>query len=250
MYRPRVIPVLLMHQTGLFKTTKFKNPVYIGDPINAVKIFNEAEADELIFLDIDKKEEPDYELIKQISEETMMPFSYGGSIRNPETAKKVFDHGTEKVIINSACFENYKLIELIAKIYGSQAVVIGIDVRKEDENYHIYTQNGLVYQKIILEEHIRNCEIAGAGEFMIQSIDKDGTMEGYDLSLIHKVSALTCLPVIACGGAKSEKNLLEVIRDGNASAAAAGSMFVFVGINRAVLINYPEPSELLELFNI
>ncbi|MFZ1751849.1 MAG: HisA/HisF-related TIM barrel protein, partial [Saprospiraceae bacterium] len=178
MFRPRVIPVLLLHNGGLYKTVRFSDPTYLGDPINAVKIFNDAKADELIFLDIDRKEAPDYDIISKISEETMMPFSYGGSIHTLDTAVRVFDHGAEKIVINSACYDNYDLITQITAIYGGQALVVSIDVRLNESGTHIlYSESGKKVQSISLEDHITKCEAAGAGEFFINSIDRDGTFD-------------------------------------------------------------------------
>jgi cyclase len=251
MYRPRVIPVLLLKENGLYKTKKFDTPIYIGDPINAVKIFNDAKADELIFLDINASKENssiDYELLSKISEEAQMPFSYGGGLDSLEKINKVFKSGTEKIVLNSICFQSTELISEAAKKYGNQAIVISIDVRKENGEYVLYSHSGTKKENVSLENHLTKCELAGAGEFFINSIDKDGTREGYDLELFEKVSKVVSIPIIASGGADDEDDMVEIIEKNFVSATAAGSMFVFIGKKNAVMINYPEPEELLDLF--
>lgn len=251
MYRPRVIPVLLLKDNGLYKTKQFESPVYIGDPINAVKIFNDAKADELIFLDINSSKnnsDINYHLLSKISEEAMMPFSYGGGLDSLEKIKKVFKAGTEKIVLNSICYSSYQLIEEAAKIYGNQAIVISLDVRKEDGEYILYSFGGTKRENISLEEHLTNCEKAGAGEFFINSIDKEGTKDGYDLKLYEISSKIVSVPIIASGGAKDEDDMVDLIKKKYVSAVAAGSMFVFMGKKNAVMINYPEPVDLIELF--
>lgn len=251
MYRPRVIPVLLLKENGLFKTKQFNNPAYIGDPINAVKIFNDAFADELIFLDINSTKKNvtiNYDLLSKISEEAMMPFSYGGGLDNLEKIRKVFKCGTEKIILNSVCYQSIDLIKEVSQIYGNQAVVVSIDVRYENDKYTLYSHGGNTKQNISLEQHIINCENAGAGEFFINSIEKEGTKEGYDIKLYEIASKITTKPIIASGGAKNEDDMVDLIKRNIVSATAAGSMFVFMGRKNAVMINYPEPEDLLELF--
>lgn len=251
MYRPRIIPALLLYRNGFYKTQQFSDPVYVGDPINAVKIFNDLKADELIVLDIESSvsNKPiDYSLLEKISEEAFMPFSFGGGIDSIEKIKKVFDAGSEKVVLNSVCYESLDLIEEAAKIYGSQAVVCSIDVRLEDGEYILYSHSGKKKQEISLKDHLQNCERKGAGEIFLNSIDKDGKMEGYDLELYRQTASYISIPIIACGGAKFEDDLVDVIRDGNASAAAAGSLFVFMGGRNSVMINYPDKEEIEELF--
>ena len=249
MYRPRIIPVLLLHNGGLYKTRQFTDPVYVGDPINAVKIFNDAEADELIFLDIDNKEFPDYNIIEKISEETMMPFSYGGNIHSSEAAKKVFDCGAEKVVINTACYHNSFVLSDIASIYGNQSVIVSIDVKEENGSFFCYSSKGRTRENIDPVSHAKICVDAGAGEVMINSIDRDGSMSGYDLELISKVASAVDVPVIACGGASCYEDFRAAVLNAGASAASAGSLFVFMGGRRSVMINYPEQEELTELFN-
>jgi len=251
MYRPRVIPILLLKKDGLFKTKNFTEPIYIGDPLNAVKIFNDAEADELIFLDINASKdssEIDYELLSRISEEAQMPFSYGGGLDSIVKIKKTFQSGTEKVVLNSICYQSKDLISQATKIFGNQSLVVSIDVKKEGEKYVLYSHGGTLKQEVSLEEHIKKCENAGAGEFCITSIDREGTRLGYDLELYKMVSNFTSIPIIASGGANDEDDLVEIINKNLVSATAAGSMFVFMGRNNAVMISYPEPEELQELF--
>lgn len=251
MYRPRVIPVLLLKENGLYKTKQFDNPIYVGDPINAVKIFNDAKADELIFLDIyasKNKHEINYDLLSKISEEAQMPFSYGGGLDSLEKIKKVFKSGTEKIVLNSCCYNSTELIAEASKIYGNQAVVISVDVKKINDEYILYSHSGTKQENISLKDHLQKCELAGAGEFFINSIDKDGTRKGYDLELFEKVSKMISVPIIACGGANDEDDMAEIIEKNLVSATAAGSMFVFIGKNNAVMINYPEPEDLLNLF--
>lgn len=249
MYRPRIIPVLLLSNKGLYKTVQFKNPRYIGDPMNAVKLFSEFEADELVLLDIDRSTEVDLKLLKRISNETLMPFSYGGNVDSFDKAVSIFNSGAEKIVLNSILYNSYKIIKEIAAVYGNQSIIASIDVRKENNEYALYSNGGKKREVISLKEHINLCEESGAGEILINSIDKDGTRKGYDLDLIKIASAYTTLPVIACGGAHEENDLKLAIKNANASAASAASLFIFVGVNNAVLINYPDPEELLEMFN-
>lgn len=247
----RVIPTLLLKGEGLVKTQQFKNPVYIGDPINAVRIFNEKEVDELVLLDISasaEKRDPKYDWIRDIVSESFMPIGYGGGIRNIEQAKELFDTGIEKLIINSASTD-LAFLSSLANIYGSQSVVVCIDARKNFlGNYFVYTQNGTLKNKMSPDKMARAVVDAGAGEIIIQSIDKEGTMRGYDIDLIHMVSTAVNVPVVASGGAGSQEHLREAILKGGASAVTAGSLFVFKGKHRGVLISYPNPVELNDLF--
>ena len=251
MYRPRIIPVLLLKENGLYKTKKFESPIYIGDPINAVKIFNDAKADELIFLDINSTKDNtpiNYDLLSKISEEAMMPFSYGGGLNSLEKIKKAFQAGSEKVVLNSICYNSIEIIKEATKIFGNQAIVVSIDVRYENNEYILYSNAGNKKESISLEQHLINCEEAGAGEFFINSIDKEGTREGYDLKLYETVSKIVNVPIIASGGANDEDDMVDLIKKDVVSATAAGSMFVFIGRKNAVMINYPEPEDLIELF--
>jgi imidazole glycerol-phosphate synthase subunit HisF len=226
----------------LYKTVKFKNPVYVGDPINAVKIFNEKEADELILLDYNaslEKREPDFVKINEIAGEAFMPMAYGGGIKSFDTAKKVFDAGYEKVILNSILFDDIKLAEKIAAVYGSQAVVGCIDFKKNllGKN-RVYAHSGSKSTNSNPVEWAKNMESNGVGEIMINSIDADGTWNGYAYDIIKEVSANISVPLIACGGAGSLDDLQKAVNNG-ASAVAAGSMFVFQKKGMGVLINFP-----------
>lgn len=247
MRRVRVIPVLLIKGSGLYKTIKFRDPKYVGDPINAIKIFNDKEVDELCVLDITastEKRKPNLKLIKEFATECFMPVCYGGGIASLEDAKAVFDTGIEKISLNYSAISNPSIIDEIAKIYGSQAVVVSIDYKKNffGKN-HVYTLQGAENTKFDPVEHAIKMEEAGAGEIILNSIDRDGTMSGYDLEIIKKVSASVSIPVIACGGAGTVEHLGEAVKSG-ASAVAAGSMFVFHGKLRGVLISFPGQEEL------
>lgn len=248
----RVIPTLLLQGAGLVKTQNFKKPVYVGDPINAVRIFNEKEVDELVLLDIDaskENREPKYEWIKDIVSESFMPIGYGGGVVNSTQAKKLFDLGVEKIILNSAS-DNFSLIEELANIYGSQSVVACIDAKKTLlSGYQIYKTNGTVRIKQAPDKFAQELVAAGAGEIIIQSIDREGTMKGYDIELTKMISKAVNVPVVASGGAGSIDHFSEAVHQGGASAVTAGSMFVFKGKHRAVLINYPQQMELKKLFS-
>jgi cyclase len=248
----RVIPTLLLKGEGLVKTSQFKNPIYIGDPINAVRIFNEKEVDELVLLDITataEKREPKYSWIKDIVSESFMPIGYGGGIKNVEQAKKLFDTGIEKLIINSASLD-MDFLSSLAAIYGNQSIVVCIDARKNFlGNYTIYTNNGNNKHKIPPDIMARSVVEAGAGEIIIQSIDREGTMKGYDIDLIKLVSKAVNVPVVASGGAGNLDHLRQAIIMGGASAVTAGSMFVFKGKHRGILINYPSSDDLKTLLS-
>jgi len=249
MLKIRVIPCLLLKDMGLVKTVNFDNPKYVGDPINAVKIFNEKEVDELIFLDIaatvnDKK--PNFELLKRIASEAFMPFSYGGGIKTIEDIKKILEIGAEKVVVNAVANQNPKFIKEASLKFGSQSIAVGIDAKKEGSDYKVYINAGKVSIKREAAEYAAEMEKMGAGEIFLNSIDKDGTMEGYDLDLVKKVSQAVRIPIIASGGAREIKDFEKAVGAG-ASAVAAGSMFVFFGPYRAVLINYPAQEELKNL---
>lgn len=251
MLRPRVIPTLLLKNNALVKTVKFKKPTYIGDPINAVKIFNDKEVDELILLDTtatNENREPDYKKIEEIVTEAFMPIGYGGGINKLEQIDILFKLGIEKIIINSAAYYEEELIQKAAKIYGSQSIVIAIDVKKGFFSYYIYSDSGKVKQKVSIEDHLIKVEKLGAGEIYLNSIDKDGTMSGYDISLIQLICPLVGIPVIACGGAGNVNHFMDAIKAG-ASAVSAGALFVFQGVHRAVLISYPSYEDLKNKLN-
>lgn len=234
---------------GLVKTVKFEDPKYVGDPINAIKIFNEKEIDELVFLDITATREnraPNFELISKIAGECFMPFAYGGGIRNIEDIKKLFSIGVEKAVINTYGFLNPEFIRQAAKKFGSQSIVVSIDVKRNENRREVMINNGKKGTGISPQDAARKMEEMGAGEILLNSVDNDGAMSGYDLELIKEVSESVNIPVIACGGAGKIADFKSAI-DAGASAVAAGSMFVFVGSYKAVLINYPSPAELKEI---
>lgn len=232
------------------KTIKFKDPKYVGDPINAVRIFNEKEVDELVILDISATRErrgPNFELLADIAGEAFMPMSYGGGISTVHEVKQVFELGFEKVIINSAAFRNPGLISEAAAIFGSQSVVGCVDVRKTlMGRYELYSCSAQVKERIDLGEQLKTMSESGVGEILVNAIDRDGSMAGYDIKLLREVTSRVTVPVIACGGAGSVDHLVQGAVEGHASAVAAGSLFVFVGPHRAVLINYPERKVLCE----
>lgn len=253
MLRTRVIPVLLLKDLGLVKTINFKNPKYIGDPINAVRIFNEKEVDELIFLDIaatPKKRRPNFELIRDIASEAFMPFAYGGGITDINDIEKLINLGVEKVILNSILFRNLELVKISTEIFGSQSIVISLDIKETLFNGpKIFYKSGTKKASENLIDFVKKVEKLGAGEIMINSIERDGTMSGYDIQLLKSVTDNTEIPVIACGGAGKLNDLKITVREAKVSAVAAGSMFVFNGPHRAVLISYPKPEIIAELFN-
>jgi cyclase len=249
MLKTRVIPCLLLKNSGLVKTVKFKDPKYVGDPINAVKIFNEKEVDELIFLDITATNENrklNFDLITDIASEAFMPFGYGGGVRDLKTIGELFTIGVEKVVINSYAAENPSFISEAAGLYGSQSIVVSIDVKRGVfGGYAVYTHGGSRNTKRDPAGYAKEMEERGAGEIFLNSIERDGTMKGYDLELIRMVSLAVSVPVIACGGAGTVGHFAEALITARASAVSAGSMFVFQGKHRAVLITYPEPAELV-----
>ncbi len=247
MLRTRVIPTLLLRGQGLVKTIKFQNPTYVGDPINAVRIFNDKEVDELVFLDITATIEnrtPQFELLHDIATECFMPFGYGGGIHDLETARKILTLGSEKVIFNSAAV-NLGLITQAAEEFGSQSVIVSIDAKQVKRGrYEVFTHSGTVNTKENPVQFAKEVEAAGSGELILNSIDRDGTMKGYDLELVKGVTAAVNIPVVAAGGAGTLQHFQEVVTKGGASAVTAGSMFVFHGPRRAVLISYPTQEEL------
>jgi imidazole glycerol-phosphate synthase subunit HisF len=242
MSRVRIIPILLLKNGGLYKTVKFKNPNYLGDPINTVKIFNEKEADELALLDYNASFDGkgiDFEKIAEIAGEAFMPLSYGGGIKNFSDAKKVFDAGFEKVILNSILFTDINIVRQIGNIYGAQAVVASIDVKKNIfGKYKVYSHSGTKATGHNPIEWAKALEQNGVGEIIINSIERDGTWEGYDEVLIKSIAEVVNVPVIACGGAANVDDLKKAVSVG-ASAVAAGSMFVYQKKGMGVLVNFP-----------
>jgi cyclase len=244
MLYPRIIPCLLVHKKGLVKTTKFKDPKYVGDPINAVKIFNEKEVDELIVVDIDatrEGREPDYKMIENLAAECRMPFCYGGGIKTVEQAQKIFSLGVEKIAVSSVAIENPSLIAAMAERVGNQSVVVVLDVKKKTfgSKYELYTHNGTKATGIDPIAFATAMQKAGAGEIVINSIDQDGAMKGYDMNLINKIRDVISIPLTVLGGAGSMDDIGNMIQEQGIIGVAAGSLFVFKGKYRAVLINYP-----------
>ncbi|MDX2048356.1 MAG: AglZ/HisF2 family acetamidino modification protein [Chitinophagaceae bacterium] len=247
MKRIRVIPVLLLQKGGLVKSIRFKDHKYVGDPINAVKIFNEKEVDEIVILDISATAEqrgPNMQQVREIAGEAFMPLGYGGGIKTIEQVKELIALGVEKVILNYSAFNNHSLISEAAKVIGSQSVVASIDVKKNWlGKYKVNVLNGTKNTGEGPVEFAKKMEAAGAGEIILNSIDRDGTFEGYDLPLVKEVSSAVHIPVVAMGGAGSVDDFTRAVQQG-ASAVAAGSLFVFQRPHRAVLISYPEQVEL------
>lgn len=249
MLRTRVIPCLLLRNRGLVKTVRFRNPSYIGDPINTVRIYNEKEVDELIFLDITATVEgkkPQLEFLYQIATECFMPFTYGGGVRSLDEMAAIYKLGAEKVALCTAAFEDPSLVERAAARFGRQAVVVAIDVKKQrffGRGYSVFTRGGRTDTKVDPVTYARRIEELGAGEILLTSIDREGTMNGYDLDLIGLVASAVTIPVVANGGAGAIEDFRKAVTAG-ASALAAGSLVVFQGKNRAVLINFPSREEL------
>lgn len=252
MLRPRITPCLLIKNGGLVKTVRFAEPKYVGDPINAVKIFNEKEADELIALDIDataQRREPDFQRIGHLAVECRMPLCYGGGIKTPDQAKRIIGLGVEKVAISSAAVSDPQLVTRIATEIGSQSVVVVLDVRKGKKgDYELWTHNGATKTTKTVEAAAAEAESLGAGEVMVNSIDNDGVMKGYDLELATRVRQSTRLPLTILGGAGSLNDIGRLIGACGVVGAAAGSLFVFKGVYRAVLINYPTRAQKEEVF--
>ncbi|MFQ5571603.1 MAG: AglZ/HisF2 family acetamidino modification protein [Rhodothermales bacterium] len=250
MLQTRVMPCLLLRNRGLVKTIKFKNASYVGDPINTVRIYNEKEVDELIFLDITatpQQKAPPYELLEEIASECFMPFTYGGGVRALDQMKQIFSLGVEKVAVNSYAAEYPAFIREAADTFGSQSIVASIDVKKKlFGRYEVYSHGATRPSRRDPVEVAEEVERQGAGEILLTSIDRDGTMEGYDIELISRVTRAVGIPVIACGGAGSLEDFGRAVREGGASAVAAGSMVVYQGKHRAVLINFPTRTELEE----
>jgi len=248
MLLPRIIPCLLVKEKGLVKTINFQNPKYVGDPINAVRIFNEKEVDEIIVLDIDatlEKRGPDYGMIENLAAECRMPLCYGGGVTTSDQIQRIVELGVEKVAISSAALSSPTLVSEAAKKVGNQSIVVVIDVKRHKltGKYEIRTHNGETKTGKCPVEFSRHMEKLGAGEIVVNSIDNDGVMKGYDLTLVRRVREAVNIPVTALGGAGSLHDLSQVIRECNISGAAAGSLFVFKGKYRAVLINYPNAKE-------
>ena len=248
MLRPRIIPCLLVQNGGLVKTVRFTNPKYVGDPINAVRIFNEKEVDELLVADIDataRNREPDYQLIRNLAAECRMPLCYAGGVKTPEQVERIISLGVEKVGISNAAVQNPELISRAAKRVGSQSIVVVMDIKQVgfSRRYEIFTHNGTHKTGLQPVEFAQRAQALGAGEILINTIDHDGEMKGYDLELVDQIREVVSLPLSVLGGAGSLGDIEGLIRRYGIIGAAAGSLFVFKGKYRAVLINYPNRSE-------
>lgn len=245
--RPRIIPTLLIDDRDLIKTVQFVKRTYLGDPVNAVKIFNRKGIDELSILDIGatrNQREPDYEILKDIASEAFMPLSYGGGITTLDQVHELLKIGYEKVVLNSSLIRNPELITKSANQFGSQSIVASIDAKKTGSGYKCYISDGMEESKWNPIDLAKEAERLGAGEIIINSIDNDGMMNGYDIELVRSVADIVSIPVIAIGGAGGIKDLKTVLHDGHAHAAAGGSMFVYYGRLKAVLITAPTEEEL------
>lgn len=252
MLQNRAIPCLLLKGRGLVKTVRFANPSYLGDPINIVKLFNDKEADELILLDITatiERRGPGFDYLGSLTSECFMPMCYGGGVRTVDDVRRVLATGVEKVAINTAAIDDPDLLTRAADVFGSQAIVASIDVNKDWlGRTRVFTHAGRKNRGLDPVAAAKEAERRGAGEILLTSIDRDGTMSGYDTGLIARVAAQVTVPVVACGGAGRYEHLADAVAAG-ASAGAAGSMFVYQGPHRAVLINYPSAGELRRIFN-
>ncbi|MEO6096565.1 MAG: AglZ/HisF2 family acetamidino modification protein [Fibrobacteria bacterium] len=254
MLQPRIIPCLLVKNNGLVKTRQFKDPKYVGDPINAVKIFNEKEVDEIMVLDIDasaQDREPDYRMIENLAAECRMPLCYGGGIKKADQARRIFGLGVEKVAVSSVAVERPEIIAEMASQVGRQSVVVVLDVksRKPGGPWEIWSHNGQRNTRKDPVSFARDMETLGAGEIVINSIERDGMLEGYDLPLVDAVREAVGVPMTILGGAGSAKDIGDLIARQGIIGAAAGSLFVFKGKYRAVLVNYPNPQEKNDLVN-
>jgi imidazole glycerol-phosphate synthase subunit HisF len=252
MLRTRVIPCLLLRGQGLVKTTRFKEPKYVGDPINAIRIFNDKEVDELVVLDITATREgraPNFERIEEFASECFMPLAYGGGLSTVDQARRLLKLGVEKVIFNATAWRSSEVLRQASKEFGAQAVVASIDVRRKLlGRYEVVIDSANVGTGVDPVTYAKQMEDLGVGEILLTAVDRDGTMKGYDLELLSRVSRAVSVPVIASGGAGSLADFRAAVTEGGASAVAAGAMFVFYGPHRAVLITYPSPAELAANF--
>jgi len=243
MLQKRVIPCLLLHKGGLYKTERFKKPTYIGDPINAIKIFNEKEVDELMFIDIDASSqgrEPNYKIIEDIASECFMPLCYGGGIKTLDQMKKIYTLGVEKISISSQVINEPSFIKNASNIFGRQSIVVTLDIKKDFwGNKKIFINNGKKNTKLNYIDFIKKIEKLGVGEIVINSIDNDGMMNGYDIKLLKEIKENINIPLIALGGAGNLEHLSEAFSIAKVDAVACGSMFVYKGALKGILISYP-----------
>jgi cyclase len=253
MYRPRIIPTLLLRNLGLVKSVKFKKHRYIGDPINAVKIFNDLKVDELVFLDINANKENrkvSLEFVKKVGAEANMPFSVGGGIKTISDIREIINAGAEKVVLNTFAFENPQFVKDAVAEFGSSTIVVSIDVKKRIfKGPQVFILSGTKATGKDPVTYAKQIQDLGAGEIILNSIDQDGLMNGYDIELIEKVSKEVEIPVVALGGAGGLSDMSLAIKKGYASAVAAGSIFVYHGPRKAVLINYPSKDELFNFLD-
>jgi len=248
MFRPRIIPVLLLKDRALVKSVRFRNHKYIGDPINAVRIFNELKADELVFLDIEASRNNrliSLDFVRNVGEEASMPFSVGGGIRSIDNIRAIIGAGADKVVINTQAGRSPDFIRQASNEFARSTIVVCVDVkRKLFKGRRTWILNSTQSTRFTPLEFARLMEKNGAGELIIQSVERDGTMEGFDIELIRSISTSVSIPVVALGGAGKKEDLVEAYRDGHANGLAAGSLFVYQDKRRGVLINYPDKTEL------
>lgn len=255
MLETRLIPVLLIHKGALYKTIKFRKPVYVGDPVNAIKIFNEKEVDELIILDIDSSKsnkEPNYKLIEKIASQCFMPICYGGGVKSIKQMQRIFALGVEKITLNSCLLDkSNNLLETAIDSFGSQSIVASVNVKKNLwGEYRVYDHIKGKATRIPALDFIQSVESANVGEVFISDVDNDGLMQGFNIELFKKLTENISVPTICCGGAGSLKDVSEVFHNSGISAVSAGSIFVFKGKHRAVLITYPKRETLNNLFKV
>ena len=255
MLQARIIPCLLLHNGGLVKTINFKKPRYIGDPINAVRIFNEKEVDELMIIDIDatvENRQPNYNQIEDIVSEAFMPVCYGGGVTTVEQMKRLFHHGIEKISLSAAAIHNPELISQAAEQFGSQSVIVTLDIKSAffKRKYQLVTHRGTERTGKDPIKSAKEMEALGAGELVINNVDRDGMMNGYDIAYLKQIVNAVNIPVIALGGAGSLEDIRKTIQVSGVSAAAAGSMFVFHGRHKAVLISYPSQKKISQLLGL
>ncbi len=249
MLKTRIIPVLLIKNRGLYKGIKFQNHKYVGDPINTVKIFNDKEVDEIVILDIETSKlnkEIDFDYIKDVVSEAFMPLAYGGGIKSYEEAKKLINLGVEKIVLNTYAVLNFDLVRKLADKFGSQSVVFSLDVKTTEHGRKVFIKSGTQETLYDPVELAKIMEELGVGEIILNNIDRDGTLTGYDLELIKTVSKELKIPLVAAGGAKELEDFKRA-KEAGAHACAAGAMFVFYGPHRAVLISYPKYDKLKKL---
>jgi len=248
MLQTRIIPCLLLKDDSLVKTVNFKKPAYIGDPVNTARIFNELEVDELTLLDISatsNKKKPNFKILAELANECFMPLAYGGGINDFEDAKKIFQIGIEKVIINSIAFSKPAFITELAEHFGNQAIVASIDVKKNMfGKYQVFSNSGTKKQKVDPVDWAQELEQLGAGEILLTAIHQEGTWMGFDINIIEKISNAVNIPVIANGGASSIEDIEKAVKQGNASAVSLGSMVVYQNKGMGVLVNFPDTEKL------